>query len=252
MSLSTFVKGSALTVGTLSLIGASSFGSVAIAASLVNGGFESGLTGWTVVNQEGGRGSWYSTHGELAPTTSLSIPAPSEGSQYAVTDQSNIGSHVLFQNIFLEAGATHSLSFQWFANSLSEDGEMSDAGTMNKDAFPNQNFRVDIVSTLFSDWFGPSSTTGVLANILAPVAPSYSSWNRVSFDLTPWAGSSVRLALRQVDNQGYFNAGVDDVSVTSESVKSESVPEPIAILGTIMGLGGMAGVRERQKRQKQA
>jgi hypothetical protein len=245
MSLSTFIKRSTLTVGTVSLIGASSFGSVAIAASLTNGGFESGLTGWTVVDQAGGSGSWFSTAGGRAPKTGLPILGASEGSKFVVTDQFGPGSHVLFQDISLEAGATHTLSFDWSSKNWGRP--MFNPGTMNKDAWRNQQFRVDIVSTLFSNWFGPSSTTGVLASILAPVAPSSSGWNQVSFDLTPWAGSSVRLAFREVDNQGNFNAGVDDVSV-----KSESVPEPITILGSLMGLGGMAAARARQKRQQQA
>ena len=243
MSLSTLIKFSTLTAGTLGLVTLSSFGNAAIAASLTNGGFESGLTGWTVVDQAGGWGSWYSTTGGSAPTTGLSILGASEGNKFAVTDQFGAGSHVLFQDISLEADMTHTLSFKW--SSKNWENAMYNPETMNKDAWPNQQFRVDIVSTLFSDWFGSSSNTGVIASILAPVAPSSSGWNDVSFDLTPWAGSSVRLAFREVDNQYYFNAGVDDVSI-------ESVPEPITIIGSLMALGGMASARSRQKGKKPA
>jgi hypothetical protein len=33
----------------------------------------------------------------------------------------------------------------------------------------------------------------------------------VTFDLTPWAGQTVRLRLTSADNQGPLRAGVDDI-----------------------------------------
>ncbi|WP_414621109.1 PEP-CTERM sorting domain-containing protein [Calothrix sp. CCY 0018] len=118
---------------------------------------------------------------------------------------------------------------------------------MNKDSFSNHHFRVDIVDASFTDWFGSSSSDGVLANLISPIAeaPLVNGFNNGTFDLTAFAGSTVRLAFRNVDNQGFFHAGVDNVQIQSAS--TASVPEPTTILG-LFAVGG-AGVVSRRKKQ---
>jgi hypothetical protein len=37
----------------------------------------------------------------------------------------------------------------------------------------------------------------------------------VSFDLSSFAGTTVRIRFAEVDNEGFFNASVDNVAVTS-------------------------------------
>ena len=61
-------------VAMLSVPGASS------AATIVNGGFETGdFTGWTVVNQQpGGQGNWFVYSGTKAPESGNTIAAPPE------------------------------------------------------------------------------------------------------------------------------------------------------------------------------
>ena len=216
------------------------------AASVVNGGFETGdFSGWTAVSQSGSWGNLFNTAGNNSPASGFSIPGASEGTRYAVTDQGGPGSYVLFQDIFLEASSQHQLSFNWFAQTFAG---LANPGNMNKDSFPNQQFRVDLVSAGFSDWFGPSSSSGVLANILAPVA-SPAQWTSTTFDLSAWAGQSVRLAFRQVDNQGHFQAGVDNVKISSTS--TETVPEPGSMSGLLalgaMGVGSMLKRKQQQK-----
>jgi len=216
---------------------------VAHAASVANGGFEAGLTGWAVVDQPSSSGSWFSTGGGGSPQSGFSIPAPSEGSSYAVTDQFGPGSHVLFQDVLLEAGSKHTLKFNWFAQDTTNSGPI-DAGTMTAFGGANQHFRVDLVAATFTDWFGASSSNaGVLANLLAPTAQgsTVSGFNTTTFDLTPWAGSTVRLAFREVDNQGFFQAGVDGVAVNSSAT---AVPTP-ALLPGLIGMG-IAALRKRK------
>ena len=213
----------------------------ATAASITNGGFNTDLTGWTVVEQSGANGSWFSTEGGFSALGNQTIIAPSEGDRYAHSAQTGPTSQVLFQDIVLEADTEHLLSFDWFAQDWSNN--FIDAGTMDFTGGDNQHLRVDLVATDFNDWFGPDSSTGVLANVLAPVAElsPVNSWNNLSFDLTPWAGQAVRLTFRQVDNQDFFNAGVDDVSIASTPVVVEppvdtpqAVPEPTILAGLAM------------------
>jgi hypothetical protein len=220
-----------LSAATL-VVGLSSVGNVAHAASVTNGGFEAGLTGWTVVDEPSGSGSWFVTGGGSSPQSGISIPVPSEGTSYAVTDQGGRGSHVLFQDIFLESGFNHTLAFNWFAQDASNSGPI-DAGTMTAFGLANQHFRVDLVPVTFTDWFGASSNAGILANLLAPTAQgsSVSGFTAATFDLTPWAGSTVRLAFREVDNQLFFQAGVDQVAINSTAI-----PTP-ALLPGLVGLG---------------
>src|SRR5262245_47193349 len=66
---------------------------VSSAATIVNGGFETGdFTGWTVVNQPGGSGDWFVYSGTDSPLSHFSIAAPPEGTHAAVTDQHGPGS----------------------------------------------------------------------------------------------------------------------------------------------------------------
>ncbi|MEO0396537.1 MAG: PEP-CTERM sorting domain-containing protein [Cyanobacteria bacterium P01_A01_bin.137] len=228
--------------GSVAFLTCLSLSFTAQAAIITNGGFNADLEGWTVINQPGANGNWFHTTGgraRLGPRGGLSILAPNEGTGYAHTAQTDPTSQVLFQDIVLEADTTHFLSFDWYTQDWARS--FFDAGTMDYNPVnPNQHFRVDLVSTDFDDWFGPDSSADILANILAPVAEPapVNSWNSLTFDLTPWSGESVRLAFRQVDNQYFFNAGVDNVIISSDpnGGGNPSVPEPSALFG-LMALG---------------
>lgn len=203
-------------------------------AAAINEGFETGdLTGWTVVNQTAGSGDWFNTGGGNSPVSGFGIPAPTEGKKYAVTDQFGPGSHVLFQDISLEIGFEYTLSFDWFAQA---DASFANPGTMSYFGEPNQQFRVDLVPISFTNWFDSSSSIGILANILAPVAQG-NEWNNTTFDLTPWAGSTVRLAFREVDNQSYFQAGVDDVKIASLPTPTPTKTPESSTAGGLLVLG---------------
>jgi hypothetical protein len=138
-------KNSTLAVSVIvGLVGFSSLGSAAQAASVINGGFETGdFTGWEVVRQNNSNGDFFITGGESSPRSHHQIPTPSEGSNYAVTDQSGPGSYVLFQDIVLEANSSHQLSFDWFAQT---SASLANPGTMNSRAREsgNQQFRVGV------------------------------------------------------------------------------------------------------------
>jgi hypothetical protein len=187
---------------------------VSTAATIVNGGFETGnFTGWTVVNQSEGSGDWFVYTGTSSPLSGATIAAPPEGTHAAVTDQFGPGSHLLYQDVSLEAGFNHTLSLQVYYEN--QAGVFATPPSLDSNVFPNQQYRVDILS--------PSAPVTSVApgEVLATVfqtdvgdPPSLAPMP-ISFDLSGFAGTTVRLRLAEVDNQFFFNASVDDVAVTS-------------------------------------
>src|SRR5262249_47388994 len=85
---------------------------------LTNGGFEAGLAGWTLTDQAGSAGSWFSsTLGTPTPVSGNATSAVGgSGTLYAVTDQDGPGAHALTQSFTVVAGSTVILSFAMFAN----------------------------------------------------------------------------------------------------------------------------------------
>lgn len=187
----------------------------AVAATVANGGFESGtLAGWTVVNEAGGSGNWFNYSGTSSPLSGSTIPAPPQGTHAAITDQTGPGSHILLQNIALEAGMKHSLSFDLYYNN--QAGVFFSPDSLSYNVFPNQQYRVD----LLRQGAPPDSVApgDVLATLFQtrPGDPVSLAPTVKTFDLTRFAGSTVRLRFAEVDNQSNFQAGVDAVAVVSK------------------------------------
>ena len=184
------------------------------AATIINGGLESGtFAGWTVVDQPGGSGGWYVYTGTTSPQSGFPIAAPPEGTFAAVSDQFGPGSHVLYQDVPLEPGFNHTLSFIIYYENRAR--VFASPPTLDYAVFPNQQYRVDVVK--------PSSpVTSVLpGDVLAAVFqtqvgdPFSLAPTAVSFDLSGFAGTTVRIRFAEVDNQLYFNASVDAVVISS-------------------------------------
>jgi hypothetical protein len=228
-----------IAIGGISLLTTSILSCPAANAAVVNGDFESGLSGWTVVDEAGGSGSWYSQSGFGSPLNAFAVPAPTSGSFAAMTDQNNPGSHILYQDISLAAGTTNTLTLDYYINN--QAGPFSQPDSLSYGTSPNQQFRIDVLDPNSSDFFG-TSTVGVLTNIFQATTNT-SGYQTLSFDLTSFAGSTIRLAFREVDNQLFFNAGIDNVIINSTA--SAAVPEPFTIIGTLVG--GTAALRMRKK-----
>jgi hypothetical protein len=202
------------------------YAGTALAATVVNGGFETGDTsGWTVVNEEGGSGDWYVCSSDRAtcPAPSPSTFPPPEGTYAAISSQESEGSHILYQDVTLEAGATHQLSFTTYyenyadefftPNSLSyrigEHNQQYRIDIMKPDAPVDSVAPEDILATVFSTKVGDPLT-------MAPTP--------ITFDLSQFASSTVRLRFAEVDNQNNFVVGVDDVKVTSVTTTDTTPP----------------------------
>jgi hypothetical protein len=207
----------------------------ALAVNAVNNGsFEtnggagiSGFSGWTVVDQASGSGSWYAQTGTTSPTSGAAVMAPTNGSFAAMTDQGGGGSHVLYQDIAVPAnGGT--LVFDLFINNQAGAFSVPSPASLDFTVVPNQQFRADLISTTAADF---DVGAGVLANIYQTLAgdPLTSGYTTISFDLGAFAGQTVRLRFAEVDNQSFFQTGIDNVGILA-------APTSVPVLGG-WGLG---------------
>lgn len=212
---------------------------------ITNGGFETGnFTGWTITNQTGGSGSWFVD--VLGTTTPMSahptLATGGAGNFYAVTDQSGAGTHSLIQPFTVPwPTLSATLSFDMFVNDWDTGPIINPAG-LNYTAIPNQHARVDILSTAAGAF---DTGAGVLANYYLGVDPGPNPhvFTHYVFDITSivGAGGTFQLRFAEVDNQLFFNQGVDNVSLLIEPI-----PAPGAILLGSIGVGLISWLRRRR------
>lgn len=195
---------------------------------VTNGSFESNggipsatFTGWTVV--DAGSGHWYVQSGTAHPKGDpYLVPAPTDGTFAAMTNQTAPGSHILYQDVTVPAGGAN-LSFDLFIgnratafhipNTLAHTGQGA-----------NQQFRMDIVD--------PAQPIMDVANVLQMVYRTEpgdqlvrSDYFTVTASLDAFAGQTIRLRFAEVDNQLNFQAGIDNVIVTA----TQSVVTVVAV-----------------------
>lgn len=196
------------------------------------------LTGWTVVKQAGSNGDWFIQTGTGSPLNGFSVPAPPQGSFAAMTDMTQPGSQILYQDFVIPMGVVSAtLSFYRYINSGALGfGDFASPNTLDYQVWPNQQVRVDII-TPTADPFSVAAGD-VLATIFQtqPGDPKVSGYTLHSTDLTAllaaYSGQTLRLRFAEVDNQGVLLFGVDAVSLT---VNTAVVPEPASL--ALLGLG---------------
>jgi hypothetical protein len=206
---------------------------------LVNGDFENGsLAGWTVVDQTGGSGTFgISTPGASTPLSGHSTASnPGGGSYYAVSDQSGGGAHALIQTFTI--GSTPqsvTLNFQMFVNNWAPEEYVNPAG-LDYTASPNEFASVDILSESAGAF---DTGAGVLDNLYLGADPTTTAngFTSYSFDITSVVSNpgTYQLRFAEADNIGFFNVGVDNVSIELDTAP---VPEPSTLaLSAVAGLG---------------
>lgn len=244
----------------LGLIAATAMAALAPRAGAVqlitNGGFESNggagsnvFTGWTEQDQAGGSGSFYVQTGTASSTSGFSVQVPPEGSFAAMTDQIGPGAHVLFQAFTVPAVVmSATLSFEYYVQNHA--GAYHTPGSLDYHVSPNEEDRVDIITSAAA----PFSTAP--ADILASVLQSSTSdpltipYTTLSTDLTALLqaheGQTLVLRFGEVDNQSFYNFGVDSVSLAVTAA-----PEPPTLAVFVAGMAGLGMlVRRRDRRAK--
>jgi hypothetical protein len=228
----------------------------ASAQPITNGGFESGLAGWTRADQIGSDGTFFVQSGTTSPLNGFPVPAPPEGLQAAMTDSGAGGAHVLYQDFVVPTNILGgSISFDLFLNNGADNfytpASLDWAATnQNGRLNLNQQARVDIL-TASSDPFSVAAGD-VLQNLFQthPGDPLVSGYDTVPTDISALllahAGETLRLRFAEVDNVSFFNFGVDNVSLSVQAV-----PEPSSLWmagALILACGGPLGLARVRRR----
>jgi hypothetical protein len=152
---------------------------------------------------------WFAYTGHISPS-GFTIPAPPSGHYAAVSDQIGPGSNTLFQTFRVPAHATLSMTL-WYRN---RNVQFYSPQMLVPDQARNQQLRITITrpdAGLYS-----LKPADMLATVFAtePGDPASLGPKQIHYDLSALAGQLVRLRITEVDNQFFFQVGVDNVTVS--------------------------------------
>jgi len=197
---------------------------VKAAEILNNGGFESGLSGWSTANALGGDGSFFLQSGTLSPVNGDAVPAPPGGSNAAMSDGQGPGTHVLYQDFIVPGVSLYAISFDLFIGNRADLFATPANRTLDFGInAPNQQVRVDLMIGS-SDPFSVAASD-VLLNLYQSAAGDalVSGYTTRTSDLSALlnarVGQTLRIRFAETDNLAELQAGVDNVSLTA-------TPEP--------------------------
>jgi hypothetical protein len=231
----------AAAVSVVALAGASAHANQLI----TNGGFETGnYAGWTA-NIEGG------SSGSLNVVTYASGASPisgfpfqqnaAGGTFFSITDQTGPGSYSLTQSFTLSQSSSVTVSFDMFAND--QAGVIDDNGR-DFNNFPDENAEVDILAG-GADPF-TNNAADIVSVLYGPGADNLNNnpnpWTSYSSTLNLAAGT-YQIRFAETDNQGFFQQGVDNVSVTA------GAPEPATWALMLTGFAGLGSALRAARRR---
>jgi hypothetical protein len=216
---------------------------LAALAQVSNPGFETGdVSGWTV--QTNGSAFSIQVVSGTTETDAGTIDPSLSDDFYAFTSQSGPGSSFLAQTFEVQPGVNR-IFFDIAINNSVSDYFVPDPLSFDFNGGPNQQARFDILVP------GAALTTADPDDIIVTGFQTQSGdpltqdWTRydidVSAELAPFEGQTVTLRFVQVDNQGFFNLALDNLSVGTRpppGVGADALPVPIGSLGwlTILSL----------------
>jgi hypothetical protein len=208
---------------------------------------------WTLFNNDLSEGSFFVQTGTNAPFAAGSlatVPPPPDGDFAAMSDQQGPGLRIIYQDVTLPPG-NFSLSCQYFINSEA-DYAGPDPETLDPNVSPNQHARIDIMD--------PSAPiddvgAGVLLNLLLtePGDPGDTMNPMTGYTAVSAAfggGRTIRLRFAEVDNQFFFNFGIDNCVLSASNVGAAPALGTNALAAAIVGLlgTGVLGLMRRQRR----
>jgi len=214
---------------------------------VTNGGFELGLSGWTVQNQLGSDGTFSIQSGTSSPVNGTPVPAPPGGVNAAMADAQGPGTHLLYQDFVVPTGNLAGiLSFSLFVGNRATDFLAPSTLDFSTPTL-NQQARVDILRATADPFSVSSGDVLVNAFQTRPGDPLVSGYTNFVVDVTQLirsqAGQALRLRFAEVDNVAAFQFGVDNVSL-----EVAPVPEPAGF--TLMGIGAFGLISYHLLRRK--
>ncbi|MDE2404201.1 MAG: PEPxxWA-CTERM sorting domain-containing protein [Sphingomonadales bacterium] len=217
------------------LLGAASTAGTAQASGLiVNGDFETGdLSGWTVIDQAGGSGSWFPHgNGAAAPLSGTASTGFAGGGQFnALTDQLGPGSHQLTQSFTGVAGQAYILSFDAYSHDSS--GRAAVGSGLDYTVNPNQHLEINLSGAATGSIFSGTYTD---------------DWAHYTYDISALitANGLYTLSFGEVDNQSFYNFGLDNVALAT---RGGAVPEPATWAMMLAGFGLVGGAMRQRRTQ---
>jgi hypothetical protein len=161
---------------------------------ILNGGFETGtFTNWTISNTSSS-GTWVINNGSYVPPGPGGTMAPYAGGFSALSEQTGGGTHTLYQDVTIPAGAASAV-LSWADRIRNEYTSYTSA----------QYFHVEIRQT--------NNSVLQVAFSTQPGFPLINNWTNRSVNLSAYAGQTIRIAFVESDSLFYFNVGVDNVSL---------------------------------------
>jgi hypothetical protein len=209
------------------------------AAVITNGGFESGFSGWTRMDQIGSDGMFLLQTGTSSPVNGDPVPAPPGGTTAAMTDAQGPGSHVLFQSFIFNAPVSAAtLGFDVFVGNRADRFATPNTLDFSTPTL-NQQARADILAA-GADPFSMAVADVLLNAFRTNVGdPLVFGYTHRTVDITGVVNANINtpLTLRfaEVDNLLPFQFGVDNVDIVTEAV-----PEPGTWALSISALLGFA------------
>jgi hypothetical protein len=197
-------------LATVALLGTTQPSVAVVTPAIKNGGFESGtLANW---HRTGETEGWSAVTGTSAPYSNNAIPAAPVGTWQGVVDQTGPGSHVLYRDITLPDEQLMLSMIVWYRNHA---GQFNNPRRLTVGQDENQQLRIDLVDPAAP--IRSMDKDDILANIMRtrPGDPNRMRPAEVPFDLTPYAGQTIRLRIAEVDNLSYFNVGIDAVHLVA-------------------------------------
>lgn len=151
---------------------------------------------------------------------------------------------MLYQSFTVDAAATNAtLSFSMFVRNFADATAIGDGLIHTAD--PNQHARVDLLFGNFADRFDVSGGAVVRIFYLGAdvISGALVPWLDYLFDITADLSRAGTYTLRfaQVDNQSFFNQGIDDVWL-----QVSAVPEPSTVVLVAFGMA-VAGFVQRRR-----
>jgi hypothetical protein len=192
----------------------SATGDVSAEARVLNSGFEIGdFSRWNRANQPGGFGDWFVYSGTTSPDSGFRIAAPPQRKFAATTDQTGAGSHVLYRDIHLKRNMKYELSFYLYYHNFAN--RFFTPSTLSYTVDRNQQYRVDLLKPNANP-FSVNSNAILRRLFRTDVGdPNTRGPQLHTYNISRYAGKTVRLRFAEVDNQLFFLASVDRVRLTS-------------------------------------